>query len=338
MTLPRSIPSPTSPAPGPPCCNCFLMAWNIADLIEHVVDAVPDRVALIVGDEPRTYAELEERANRLAHHLAGAGRRARRPRRHLRLQQPRVRRDDLRRVQAARGPDQRELPLRRGRAALPVRQRRSRRARARRAVRAAHRGGARVAADAAPPDRDRRRLAAPTAPRSARSPTTTRSPAAVPERDFDARSDDDIYILYTGGTTGHAEGCRVAPGGRAVRARRPRQLRHRACASTDEWQFAKAAAEAPADAGFGIVIAPLMHGAAQWGTINGLINGRTTVLMPKFDAHDVWQAVEKYRIPTLEHHRRRDGPPADRGARRRRLRRVVARRRSRRPRRCSARR
>ena len=42
-----------------------------------------------------------------------------------------------------------------------------------------------------------------------------------------------------------------------------------------------------------------MHGAAQWGTINGLINGRTTVLTPKFDPHDVWRAVEKYKIPTL---------------------------------------
>ncbi len=42
-----------------------------------------------------------------------------------------------------------------------------------------------------------------------------------------------------------------------------------------------------------------MHGAAQWGTINGLINGRTTVLTPKFDPHDVWRAVEKYQIPTL---------------------------------------
>ena len=49
------------------------MAWNIADLTEHVVDTVPDRVALIVADEPRTYAQLEERANRLAHHLAGQG-------------------------------------------------------------------------------------------------------------------------------------------------------------------------------------------------------------------------------------------------------------------------
>ena len=49
------------------------MAWNIADLTEHIVDTVPDRIALIVADEPRTYAQLEERANRLAHHLAAQG-------------------------------------------------------------------------------------------------------------------------------------------------------------------------------------------------------------------------------------------------------------------------
>jgi hypothetical protein len=35
------------------------MAWNLADLIEHVVDSVPRRVALIVGDRAQTYAELE---------------------------------------------------------------------------------------------------------------------------------------------------------------------------------------------------------------------------------------------------------------------------------------
>src|SRR5215210_5982333 len=49
------------------------MAWNIADLIEHVADRVPDRVAVIVGDREETYAQLEENANRLAHHLAAQG-------------------------------------------------------------------------------------------------------------------------------------------------------------------------------------------------------------------------------------------------------------------------
>ena len=65
----------------------------------------------------------------------------------------------------------------------------------------------------------------------------------------------------------------------------------------DEWQFANAAAEAPDDAGLGIVIAPLMHGAAQWGTLNGLLNGRTTVLMPKFDADDVWHGGRQAQDP-----------------------------------------
>ncbi len=49
------------------------MALNIADLAEHAIDAVPDRVALICGDEQLTYAQLEEKANRLAHYLMDQG-------------------------------------------------------------------------------------------------------------------------------------------------------------------------------------------------------------------------------------------------------------------------
>jgi 3-oxocholest-4-en-26-oate---CoA ligase len=49
------------------------MAYNIADLFEHTVDSVADREVLVVGDERRTYRQLEERANRLAHHLQAAG-------------------------------------------------------------------------------------------------------------------------------------------------------------------------------------------------------------------------------------------------------------------------
>ena len=49
------------------------MALNIADLAEHAIDAVPDRVALICGDEQITYAQLEEKANRLAHYLIDQG-------------------------------------------------------------------------------------------------------------------------------------------------------------------------------------------------------------------------------------------------------------------------
>src|SRR6478672_8195354 len=49
------------------------MAYSIADLFEHAVDYFPDRLAIACGDDERTYAELEQRANRLAHHLAAHG-------------------------------------------------------------------------------------------------------------------------------------------------------------------------------------------------------------------------------------------------------------------------
>ena len=49
------------------------MALNIADLAEHTIDAVPDRVALICGGETLTYGQLEEKANRLAHYLIDHG-------------------------------------------------------------------------------------------------------------------------------------------------------------------------------------------------------------------------------------------------------------------------
>lgn len=56
------------------------MEYNLADLFESVVDVVPDREALVYIDHPGTgaerrltYAELDAAANRVAHHLIGAG-------------------------------------------------------------------------------------------------------------------------------------------------------------------------------------------------------------------------------------------------------------------------
>jgi acyl-CoA synthetase (AMP-forming)/AMP-acid ligase II len=48
-------------------------SFNLADLFELVADSVPDRVAVVAGDRRLTYAQLDERANRLAHVLAAAG-------------------------------------------------------------------------------------------------------------------------------------------------------------------------------------------------------------------------------------------------------------------------
>ncbi len=47
--------------------------FNLADLFELVADTVPDRLALVAGSSRRTYAELDERANRFGHHLLDQG-------------------------------------------------------------------------------------------------------------------------------------------------------------------------------------------------------------------------------------------------------------------------
>ncbi|MFE3262286.1 acyl-CoA synthetase [Nocardia sp. NPDC059091] len=49
------------------------MARNFADLFEHAVDAMPERTALIQNDRSLTFRELDIRANRLAHHLMSVG-------------------------------------------------------------------------------------------------------------------------------------------------------------------------------------------------------------------------------------------------------------------------
>ena len=44
-------------------------SFNLADLFESVVDVVPERLALVAGAKRLSYRELDKRANRLANHL-----------------------------------------------------------------------------------------------------------------------------------------------------------------------------------------------------------------------------------------------------------------------------
>lgn len=49
------------------------MEFNLADLFESVAATVPEADALVAGDRRLTYRALDDRANRLANHLAAAG-------------------------------------------------------------------------------------------------------------------------------------------------------------------------------------------------------------------------------------------------------------------------
>ncbi|MGZ8752170.1 MAG: AMP-binding protein, partial [Acidimicrobiia bacterium] len=49
------------------------MDFNLADLLELVVDAVPDEEAVVAGPSRLSYGAFEQRINRLAHHLGASG-------------------------------------------------------------------------------------------------------------------------------------------------------------------------------------------------------------------------------------------------------------------------
>lgn len=49
------------------------LTYNLADMWEAISDRVADREALVCGDRRLTYAQLEDRANRLANHLSSIG-------------------------------------------------------------------------------------------------------------------------------------------------------------------------------------------------------------------------------------------------------------------------
>ncbi|WP_117211260.1 acyl-CoA synthetase [Allorhizocola rhizosphaerae] len=253
------------------------MALNIADLFEHAADAFPDRLAIACGDHEVTYAQLEDRANRLAHHLAahgvGAGD-------HIGL----YARNSIEAVEAL-------LAIYKLRAvAINVNFR---------YVEAEltylfhnadlvalihdHAFADKVAKVGFPV-----RCTVEIGPDYEAMLASSRG-----ERDFEPRSNDDVYILYTGGTTGYPKGViwrhedvwRALGGGIDFMTGMPLE---------GEWSQVERGREMG-----GMVrlcTAPLIHGNAQWAALAALFNGDTVVLVPQFDAHDIWRAIERRRV------------------------------------------
>jgi len=269
-----------------------MTSFNLADLFEQAVDAFSDREALVANGKRRTYAELEARANRLAHHLTAHGVR---PGDHVGIYAQncvewvetlwavfkiravwininyRYVEDELRYLF-----DNADL----------------------RALVFAREYAPRVAA---------------VAPKLAHSIVIEDGSGAPlagldavdyeealasgsPARDFALRSGDDRYILYTGGTTGmpkgvvwrHEDVFMTLGGGidqmSGVKATRPEEMLERAKNQALNLYFATA---------------PLMHGASQWAVMGRSFLGGKTVLCAKFDANDVWRVVAEEKVEAL---------------------------------------
>jgi 3-oxocholest-4-en-26-oate---CoA ligase len=265
--------------------------YNLADLFEHSVDHFGEREYLVAEGKRRTYAQMEERANRLAHHLAGAG----------------VKAGDHVGIYALNSVEwvetlwavfklravwvninyryvEDELRYLIGNADL---------------VALVHQRcfGDRLAAIPDALGGIRHRLVIEDGSGCEGPAGGVDYEEAVaggsPERDFGPRSADDRYILYTGGTTGMPKGVvwrhedvLFALGGglspvTGERITSPGGLVERGLQSGPTTS---------------LPIAPLMHGATQWSVMGGSFTGNKAVLVARFEPERVWELVGEEKV------------------------------------------
>jgi 3-oxocholest-4-en-26-oate---CoA ligase len=271
------------------------VALNIADLAEHAIDAVPDRVALICGDDQLTYAQLEEKANRLAHYLLDQG----------------VKKDDKVGLYCR---NRNEIVIamlgivKAGAILVNVNYRY-----VEGELRYLFENSDMVALVHERQYSDRVANVLPDTPNVKTVLVVEDGSDAdfqryggvefyaaiaqgAPGRDFGDRSADDIYLLYTGGTTGFPKGVmwrhediyRVLFGGTDFATGE---------FVKDERDLAKAAAQNPPMIRY--PIPPMIHGATQSAMWMSIFSGQTTVLAPEFNADQVWRTIHDHKVNLL---------------------------------------
>ncbi|MCU1352284.1 MAG: fatty-acid--CoA ligase [Acidimicrobiales bacterium] len=123
--------------------------------------------------------------------------------------------------------------------------------------------------------------------------------ASSPERPDVEWSADDLYILYTGGTTGMPKGVLWRQHDIFISA-----MGGRPFGQADAFVDLDAIVEASRNGGGRMMTAaPLMHGAAQWSTFNAFTGGNTVVLptiTSKLDAADVLSTVDAEGVMILQ--------------------------------------
>jgi acyl-CoA synthetase (AMP-forming)/AMP-acid ligase II len=270
--------------------------FNLADLYELVADAVPDRLALIAGDRRLTYGELDERANRVAQYLRDVGVH---PGQHVGIyaynraewaesflgcfkaravpinvnyryvvEELRYLFDNADLValifEAEFGPHVASvlpgLPKLKHLVQLD--------------------DGTGTVTEGLDAVEYEHALASAASSRDGLSP----------------RSPDDLYILYTGGTTGMPKGVMWRAEDIFFAAMGGGNYGGAGIATPEE--IVNNLSGAP---GVSLALAPLMHGNAQWSLMVGLFGGNTVTLNAhrRFDAHDVWDLVEREGVAVI---------------------------------------
>ena len=268
--------------------------FNIADLFELVADRVPERTALVCGDQRDTYAELDARANRLAHYLTsrgiGAGDHV-----GLYLYNCNEYLEGMLACFKIRAVPininyryvEEELVYIFDNADL---------------VAAIHHREFSPHIEAVREQIPRLHTLIHVDDDSGADPTAIDSAeyeAALAEqsgaRDFGERSDDDLFILYTGGTTGMPKGVMWPHKNVFYAALGGGGYFHPDGPITEPEQIAERVGDFVM---VGMALAPLMHGACWWFACIQLISGNTVVLNPNhhFDGEQVWDIVEREKV------------------------------------------